>query len=303
MSKKYYLNEKISIIPCVFFIIGLLLMLFFIILKIISPDNWAPYGFLIAITFMFFWTWIAFGFAYYITIKPTFKFLKQRELIIKNGVYISGEIIKIKKISRNYTVNDSKIYDFCVEIKLDNDETFVTPALTFNPENLSDKKVVVYKYNDLYYATDFKIDFKFDRQKKRELIKKEIEDNKEKITKTDYSNSIVLTISGIGLISFFIWIILNSADNTTRIVIIPFLIAGIGIMLSGLIPILFPNKKNRIKNIGSKVYLWGFGIFWFGLLIVFDYVCIQNNNISLIIYSLLFWIVGIFMIYSKYRKL
>ena len=107
---------------------------------------------------------------------------------------------------------------------------------------------------------------------------------------------------GIGLCItiFSLWVLLSTSDTFTRIIIIPFIIAGIGKTLTGIIPLIFNNSK--LENIGIKIFLFGFSLFFFGFLIVFDYIAIQQNEINSLIFSLAFWLIGGFVIISLLKK-
>ncbi|MDD2376985.1 MAG: hypothetical protein PHD15_06220 [Clostridia bacterium] len=237
----YYEDEKIKLYPFVMFGIGVIVMIFLTVLKIKDPNNWAPYGYLIAMCFMFFWTWIAFAFAYYMTIKPRYLFLKEKKDILNNGNMINGEIIDNKKEVKLYVNGKPGAWRYYAKIKLNEgleEKTFWTPELLFNPNNLLTNNVLVYKYNNKYYTTGF-----------------EISDNpineKTDTEKTENEN----------------------IDN------------------------------NKIfKNLGMKIYLIGFSLFWFGFLIIFDYTAIQQKNVELLLFSLIFWIAGLFVVKKIFKN-
>lgn len=107
---------------------------------------------------------------------------------------------------------------------------------------------------------------------------------------------------GIGLLLtiFSIFVLFSTNDTFTKIVIIPFIIAGIGKTLTGLIPLIFNNSK--LENIGVKIFLFGFSLFFFGFLIIFDYIAIQQNQINSLIFSLAFWLIGTYIIISLLKK-
>ena len=49
----------------------------------------------------------------------------------------------------------------------------------------------------------------------------------------------------------------------------------------------------------KKLFDICFFLFWFGFLIVADFICIRDQNYGMLAYSLLFWVVGI--VYAKNR--
>jgi hypothetical protein len=123
-------------------------------------------------------------------------------------------------------------------------------------------------------------------------------DSSQNYTESSF-RSVANIISGLIFTSFCLWIFINAADTITRIAIIPFTIAGIGVLINGLSPLLF---KSKIKNLGMKIYLFGFSLFWFGFLIVFDYLSITQGNIQLALFSIIFWVVGLFMIINQFKR-
>lgn len=66
------------------------------------------------------------------------------------------------------------------------------------------------------------------------------------------------------------------------------------------------NKKaESIKNIGYKIYLIGFSIIWFGFLILLDFIFIgvwENGGNTMFLFSLIFWVAGIFALIKNLKK-
>ncbi len=124
-------------------------------------------------------------------------------------------------------------------------------------------------------------------------------------------------------ICFFIFIL--GTDIFSKFAISPFLICGIAITIKGIV-ILNHNivNFNEIKNyniqnkdqkankdlskfnlISSHLYGIGFLIFWFGFLIFFDYLAMKQINsggIQLILFSLIFWLAGIYVAFKEFKK-
>ena len=295
--KYYYQDEKLQIIPFVMAGFGLVLMAVFTVFKITDPDNWAPNGYLLAMGFMFLWTWIAFAFAYYTTIKPRSIFLKEKADILNNGKTVIGEIIDSSETVKTYVNGRPSSWVYYAEVKFDDgfeEKTFWTPALLFNPKNLLTTSVTVYCYNNKYFATDFQVSENPVEMKEDTL---EVENNYR--YNDNAFHGFANIISGLIFTGFCLWIFINAADIITRIAIVPFTIAGIGILLKGLSPLLF---KNKLKNLGMKIYLFGFSLFWFGFLIVFDYLSITQGDIQLALFSIIFWIVGLAMIINQFKR-
>lgn len=115
------------------------------------------------------------------------------------------------------------------------------------------------------------------------------------------------------------WIFVKGADTFTKIAITPFLICGIAILFQSIVSIVwaFISFKSRdkmekfdillskIQTITSRIYIIGFLIFWFGFLIIFDYNLIKEineNGLPLLLFSLIFWAVGIFIAYKNFKR-
>lgn len=103
----------------------------------------------------------------------------------------------------------------------------------------------------------------------------------------------------ISIIIIILWLMINSNDKFTKIILIPFLIASLA-TLGKLCSLYFKNINWTIFF--HKLYTIGFLIFWFGFLIVADYISINNKQYDMIIFSILFWIVGIYFAYKNFIK-
>ncbi|MBQ9833592.1 MAG: hypothetical protein IJO33_00130 [Bacilli bacterium] len=143
-------------------------------------------------------------------------------------------------------------------------------------------------------------------------------------------SSIGTIIGGLVFSGFCFLVFIKGADTFTRVVIIPFLICGIAVLIKGL-SLLFQginmmkavkdvedgNFSNAVEiekthkklikadNFTNKLYIFGFLIFWFGFLIVFDYSAIKdwsNGGSSMFFFSFIFWIAGIFILVKNFKK-
>ena len=52
----------------------------------------------------------------------------------------------------------------------------------------------------------------------------------------------------------------------------------------------------RLAGIFSKLYTIGFLLFWFGFLSVAAFLCIRDENYNTLLFTLPFWIAGIFIV-------
>lgn len=116
-------------------------------------------------------------------------------------------------------------------------------------------------------------------------------------------NSIRNILIGTTMSFFCIWIAAATKDDMTRIIVIPFAIAGIGLVIAGLIDLLFKNKITKFDNLGKNIFKVGFLVFWCGFLVVFDYIAIKSNQFEIVIFSLIFWIVGIYVVFRKKKEI
>lgn len=105
------------------------------------------------------------------------------------------------------------------------------------------------------------------------------------------------------LSSVFITIFLLNITVKTpspKIIFIPFLICGFSKIGENVCFILNKEKYASIFRIG---FIAGFLLFWFGFLAFASYICIRDSNYSMLLYSMPFWLVGIFFVKNKlFRK-
>ncbi len=141
-------------------------------------------------------------------------------------------------------------------------------------------------------------------------------------------NAIAIIIVGTifsGVSSIFVF---RGSDNFIRIVGIPFLICGIAVLIYGiLIAIKYINiKKNtndyingkldvnkvekseqnfeKMKIIVNNIYTFGFLLFWFGFLIVWDISAIKSwsdGGNQMFFFSIIFWIAGIYLLIDNIK--
>lgn len=100
----------------------------------------------------------------------------------------------------------------------------------------------------------------------------------------------IIRNSIIVLVLFFIFF-----HNTgiSRIMIIPFITCGF-FSLGKNISLLINNRK--WSNVFSRLFVVSFLVFWFGFLILWSYLVIKENNYFFLLFTIPFWIVGIYII-------
>lgn len=143
-------------------------------------------------------------------------------------------------------------------------------------------------------------------------------------------SSIILIINALIFSGVCFFIYIKGADIFARMAIIPFLICGIAVLIKGL-SLLFQGinmmkavknvedgnfsnaveiekthkKLIKVDNFTNYLYNFGFLIFWFGLLIVFDYFAIKdwsNGGSSVFFFLFIFWIRGILILLKNFKK-
>ena len=131
-------------------------------------------------------------------------------------------------------------------------------------------------------------------------MKKKVEDNEP----IPILQSIGTSIGGIMFTAFFTWVIVNIQNEELIVyaMLLPFWVAGVACTLQGLLPIVFHKSQGIVKDIGIKIYIGAFFTYWFLFLIIFDYTAIVDKDWQTFIFSLLFWVVGIFALVMTVKK-
>ena len=84
-----------------------------------------------------------------------------------------------------------------------------------------------------------------------------------------------------------------------KIIFVPFLICGIS-MIGKSISLIMDKKK--YATIFDKSFIIGFLLFWFGFLIMWCYTSFKQGNPLQTIFSIPFWIAGIYIVKKKLFK-
>ena len=108
------------------------------------------------------------------------------------------------------------------------------------------------------------------------------------------------TFSSVIIFGILTYILFNTNDLITKIVVIPFLIFSLGLFLKNMFLIL---EKRNIAKIMEIIYVIAFFVYYFGFLIYWDYVAITNKDYMAFILSLLTWFGGLFVAYKRYIRL
>ena len=96
--------------------------------------------------------------------------------------------------------------------------------------------------------------------------------------------------------AIFVTIVLTRSMIITpspKIIFVPFLICSISMAMEQIGLIL---NKRKFAILFHKLFTIGFFLFWFGFLIVGAYVCLRDKNYGLLLFTIPFWLIGIFII-------
>ena len=99
--------------------------------------------------------------------------------------------------------------------------------------------------------------------------------------------------------AIFITILLTRSMIITpspKIIFVPFLICSISMAMEQIGLIL---NKRKLAILFHKLFTIGFFLFWFGVLIVGAYVCLREKNYGLLLFTIPFWLIGIYIIKRK----
>ena len=123
----------------------------------------------------------------------------------------------------------------------------------------------------------------------------------EKILKIVSIIANIIKIITVILLNFILFkVFINTKDITIKIILIPFIICCISVLFSILASIL---NKDIIVKLMKKIYVIGFLTFWIGFLIFFTYSIIkQENDYSMILFTIPFWLFAIYIIHKEVIK-
>ena len=106
-------------------------------------------------------------------------------------------------------------------------------------------------------------------------------------------------ITSIVVTGILIKVLFNTNDLMTRVIVIPFLVFAVAMGMTNVLVVM--GKKALAAKI-SKVYVVAFLIYWFGFLIYWDYASFVDGNYMKILYSVPFWLGGIYFTYRRLSK-
>ena len=101
------------------------------------------------------------------------------------------------------------------------------------------------------------------------------------------------------IFGFLTYVLINTNDILTKIVVIPFAVFS---LFFGIEKVLLIFNKTALAKKISKVYVIAFLVYWFGFLICWDYISIVNKDIMSVLFSLPLWIGGGHIISKHFRE-
>lgn len=131
------------------------------------------------------------------------------------------------------------------------------------------------------------------------------------------------SLVGLVLISTCMPIFLSRPISFANVFVLPFMTCGVAIIIQGLSIILrgfFEQNNTSLKvddvsknekryfivtkmtKLSSLMYMISFFSLWFGFLIVFDYQIIKECLFFLLLFTIPFWIAGIYFLISNFKK-
>lgn len=104
--------------------------------------------------------------------------------------------------------------------------------------------------------------------------------------------SIVVTV-------VLIYVLFNTNDSLTKVIVIPFLVFAIGLGLKNIFILL--NKRALAAKV-RKIYSAAFLVYLFGFLIYWDYISFTDGKYLQILFSIPVWIGGFYLVYKRLIK-
>lgn len=111
---------------------------------------------------------------------------------------------------------------------------------------------------------------------------------------TIYTRKLITSIFATALLTYFM---LKATSN--KIIFVPFLVCSIS-MVGQSISLLLGNQK--LAKVFSYVFKGAFFLFWFSFLVGASYIALRDNNLQMLVFSLPFWLIGLYFLKSQLLK-
>ena len=82
-----------------------------------------------------------------------------------------------------------------------------------------------------------------------------------------------------------------------KLILLPFLVCSIVLLMKN---IFLPINKDKYLKIFNLIYAIGFLMFWFGFLMFLCYTSAVNKQYQLLLFSIPFWLVGLYFFTNKH---
>lgn len=92
-------------------------------------------------------------------------------------------------------------------------------------------------------------------------------------------------------------IYMNLQNPIAKIFFTPFVLCAILMFFMSI-----ATKNSKLEVLYSKFYEIIFLVYWFGFLIFFDFLSFKQNELSVIYFSLIFWLAGFYIVYKDFFK-
>ena len=135
------------------------------------------------------------------------------------------------------------------------------------------------------------------------------------ILSMDVMTKLVTLVVTLGLTIFFIILCINT-NGILRLIMLPFALVIFGLFIRSLVDFIvaLPSTKteeelekkyilaDKISYIVNKVCSFSFLAYWFGILVIGSITAIKDEELSILISTIPFWIVGIAMLIKEIRN-
>ena len=112
-------------------------------------------------------------------------------------------------------------------------------------------------------------------------------------------NPIKKLISSVVITGLLSYILFTTGDQLTRIVVIPFLTFSLAWFLKHVFLVL---KKPKLAAVMEKVYVIAFAVYWFGFLIIWDFISILRKEYLSVLLSLILWVGGGWILCRRLKR-
>ena len=135
------------------------------------------------------------------------------------------------------------------------------------------------------------------------------------ILSMDVMTKLVTLVVTLGLTIFFIILCINT-NGIVRLIMLPFALVIFGLFIRSLVDFIvaLPSTKteeelerkyilaDKISYIVNKVCSFSFLAYWFGILVIGSITAIKDGELSILVSTIPFWIVGIAMLIKEIRS-